>query len=1777
MPAFVAPSLRTKNCFITPWRQRAGVFGMCLIFCSTILFPPISAYAASTDGEPHYAGALPTGKSNITLAADTGSAADGKATTPTYGDDTGPTAKQKNKHQEIVSKRTANTETFDLGNGKLEVRQYMQRVHYKVDGKWEKIDTSLVQDDNAADSNNVLGEALAWVKSKTQDLHTYKTKANDWQARFAASDDPVGMVRIEAGGKKIGFTPRNVSQGVTPLIKTSDGMQTVIYKDLWPGTDVIYTVKHDMLKEEIMLKDKNATTNLAFDVTGAGLVKNRDGGFDIAGSKQQFTELSVTLQKAGPISEPVINQDFKNGVLTITLDQSWLKQQAADQFPVVIDPTYRDGSNVGYGYQTFKSDGYVCSSSACFMNAGEMSDSSWKNWRTVYCTGDISFMAGKRVTYAGMYLRQANRSYLAGYSGGRIFWSQHAASFGYWGMDSGAPSTAAVIDYAGTLDTTNLVQFEVDRSDWGPCWSLWGEETAGYGSYKGFDPDLSYMHYEYSTTPAAPNVVTPQNEQTFVDPQVSFQINPVSDVDGDPVQYYYRIATGADGESGTLINSGDVSSTQWTVPDGVLQDGGTYYLHVYSRDPYGYSAPTQAIKFKIDSRRGKDKTQTYDTVGSVSIDLTNGNVSTSTSSHDTSALGGSLGISLDYNSPMRSRQGLVGSYWNNTNQNGGPMVTRVDRNIDFNWDQGSPSAAVINADNFSARWDGYFVAPARGMYYIGGTYDDTFRIYVNNQMVMDNASWTGTPAYGGGVALEAGQIVPLRVEATEYGGNANAHLYVKGAVNEQIVPKEWLQTGARPISQPHGLTGSYYTNGSGYNLDGSDKQLIVRRIDPMLNFQWGGSGPVPDVAADFMTRWSGYVTLADNNYTFGTTADDGARITIGSMVVADNYSGPCCIERYGATTHFSAGVYPIQIDYYDSGGGASFAAKVKVGSDAIGQIIPTDWLSPSAQVLPSGWQLGIDPDGDLSYDHLTASSSSVTLSDSTGDTHNYTWTGSGYKPPINEDGQLTHGGDGKYTLIDTDGRTYVFKPDGTLESVTNPTDDRKSAALKYTYGTGQSSTDTAPRILQITDGIDSGRYAKVYYSGDGQNMCAASPDSAYLDPADPTINGYICGVQTNDGRTSSFYYANFTGTVQLALMVKPGNEHISYTKEHLTGDSEPNGYTRRVDYDNIFRTTIDTDVTGNATTQVWDAVKDLLLSSTDATGLKSTTVYDSDDRPIDSYGPAPSTWFGADNKPLAANLSQTPHTSTGYDEGITGAAVSWYGASNATGSLTGAPVDHITGISPADPSWLGRNFTTAPIAANYNVGTDYGFTATGKIAFPQAGVYSFRVWHDDGVRLYIDDQSVVDDWGYRSEGAVQNSPSGTFTAEAGKLYRFKFDYVHLGNPGALEMWIAGPGITDASNGLGTNHPTFLKPDYSLETSQTVYGAPTINGQTATLTSTTNYGSTPEYGLAQSASTDSTGLALTAASAYEVPGTGYLRQTSSSLPGGATTNYAYYGATDTADNPCTVGTTEAFRQGGMLRLKSEPAPGGAAQVASAVPVVRASNSGSVSSGSLTLTKPTGTVNGNLLVMTASADLSAAQNVSFTPPNGWTSLLPLTRSDAASAGTNLQIWYKIANNEPASYAIAPSMNKLFTGAIVRIDGQSSTNPISVSNVTASATGEAATPSVNTTVANSLVLGIATWDGSKTIVSAPSGLANTYYVHPSGRDEWGGYKSQATPGNTGTAQFDLSSGSPYVGFSVAVQAIPMHLLTPPPVPMTLGATLLAGTARSATKSSSTTSTTV
>jgi hypothetical protein len=130
------------------------------------------------------------------------------------------------------------------------------------------------------------------------------------------------------------------------------------------------------------------------------------------------------------------------------------------------------------------------------------------------------------------------------------------------------------------------------------------------------------------------------------------------------------------------------------------------------------------------------------------------------------------------------------------------VKTRVDYAVNFNWGEGAPAEGVP-ADHFSLRWQGYLLAPQKGVYTLVIHADDGARLYLDNQLVID--SWGKMGRQTARWVLDE-KPHPLRLEHHE--GVGEAMMYFgwarEGGSPEQAVPLEALyhdQTQAKVLSK----------------------------------------------------------------------------------------------------------------------------------------------------------------------------------------------------------------------------------------------------------------------------------------------------------------------------------------------------------------------------------------------------------------------------------------------------------------------------------------------------------------------------------------------------------------------------------------------------------------------------------------------------------------------------------------------------------------------------------------------------------------------------------------------------------------------------------------------------------------------------------------------------------------------------------------------------------------------------------------------------------------
>ncbi|WDF66472.1 beta-glucosidase [Flavobacterium sp. KACC 22763] len=121
-------------------------------------------------------------------------------------------------------------------------------------------------------------------------------------------------------------------------------------------------------------------------------------------------------------------------------------------------------------------------------------------------------------------------------------------------------------------------------------------------------------------------------------------------------------------------------------------------------------------------------------------------------------------------------QGLIGEYFDNKEWNGKPLFTRIDDNIDFEWDINTPDPR-LKMGNYSVKWTGYLTVPKSGTYNISEWSKPFMTVEING----------GKPSGGKNnhhprfrpqkIDLEAGKKYKVEVKYQNFYGDAIAQLF----------------------------------------------------------------------------------------------------------------------------------------------------------------------------------------------------------------------------------------------------------------------------------------------------------------------------------------------------------------------------------------------------------------------------------------------------------------------------------------------------------------------------------------------------------------------------------------------------------------------------------------------------------------------------------------------------------------------------------------------------------------------------------------------------------------------------------------------------------------------------------------------------------------------------------------------------------------------------------------------------------------------------------------
>jgi glucose/arabinose dehydrogenase len=113
------------------------------------------------------------------------------------------------------------------------------------------------------------------------------------------------------------------------------------------------------------------------------------------------------------------------------------------------------------------------------------------------------------------------------------------------------------------------------------------------------------------------------------------------------------------------------------------------------------------------------------------------------------------------------------------------------------------------------------------------------------------------------------------------------------------------------------FTGRYYDNTT---FSGAP---VLTRTDPRIDFVWGEGSPDAAVPADqFAVRWAKTQWFGAGRYKFTAVADDGVRLYIDGKRVIGQWQGPANTE-FSHIVEFGTGNHTIKMEFVEHGGGAT--------------------------------------------------------------------------------------------------------------------------------------------------------------------------------------------------------------------------------------------------------------------------------------------------------------------------------------------------------------------------------------------------------------------------------------------------------------------------------------------------------------------------------------------------------------------------------------------------------------------------------------------------------------------------------------------------------------------------------------------------------------------------------------------------------------------------------------------------------------------------------------
>ncbi|MDN7226744.1 DNRLRE domain-containing protein [Planococcus sp. N064] len=257
--------------------------------------------------------------------------------------------------EEVMSLRSETSKTYSNPDSTFTTEISEEPIHYKEDesSKWVPIDNTLVP---VATGDAVVNKANSFTAEFNEETNTTEELVQVQEGNLSVSLTPVGPKET------VPKIVQNDMQAVTGEVERN----TILYTDVYPNTDIKYTVGTDSVKEDIILKQKpeeNTPTSFSFKLDLKGLsyevLENNQIILSDKASKEPvfYLEAPFMYDSFKPegyqanadvtsFSEEALSYDLEMTIeqrdeqlfIELVPNKDWLESEER-VYPVVIDPT----------------------------------------------------------------------------------------------------------------------------------------------------------------------------------------------------------------------------------------------------------------------------------------------------------------------------------------------------------------------------------------------------------------------------------------------------------------------------------------------------------------------------------------------------------------------------------------------------------------------------------------------------------------------------------------------------------------------------------------------------------------------------------------------------------------------------------------------------------------------------------------------------------------------------------------------------------------------------------------------------------------------------------------------------------------------------------------------------------------------------------------------------------------------------------------------------------------------------------------------------------------------------------------------------------------------------------------------------------------------------------------------------------------------------------------------------------------------------------------------